>query len=129
MYRQPDILKQRIEVPSVRSRWMETDEGIGGEEYEGQKPRPHHSLNGKSASFKVLSVNGKEAEVSVTTEGITRKGTGFVYKNVIMFGQAQIASDDGQNGKIIYQVGTKSFVVPVTKYPPADSSSSVDKTA
>ncbi|WP_246767639.1 hypothetical protein [Bradyrhizobium sp. CCBAU 53340] len=37
--------------------------------------------------------------------------------------------NDGQNGKIIYQVGTKSFTVPVTKYPPADSSSSVDRTA
>ena len=46
-----------------------------------------------------------------------------------MFGQSQIATDDGQNGKIIYQVGMKSFMVPVTKYPPADSSSSVDVTA
>lgn len=85
--------------------------------------------NGKSASFRVLSVNGNEAQVSVTTDGITRQGTGIVYKNVIMFGQSQIATDDGQNGKIIYQVGTKSFTVPVTKYPPADSSSSVDRTA
>jgi hypothetical protein len=85
--------------------------------------------NGKSASFRVLSVNGNEAQVSVTTDGITRQGTGIVYKNVIMFGQSQIATDDGQNGKIIYQVGTKSFMVPVTKYPPADSSSSVDITA
>ena len=81
------------------------------------------------ASFKVLAVNGKEAQVSVTTDGVTRQGTGYVYKNVIMFGQTQIATDDGQNGKVIYQVGTKSFMVPVTKYPPADSSSSVDKTA
>jgi hypothetical protein len=89
----------------------------------------YSSDNGKSASFKVLSVNGKEAQVSVTTDGITRQGTGIVYKNVIMFGQAQIATDDGQNGRIIYQVGSKSFMVPVTKYPPADSSSSVDKTA
>ena len=85
--------------------------------------------NGKSASFRVLSVDGKEAQVSVTADGITRQGTGIVYKNVIMFGQAQIATDDGQNGNIIYQVGTKSFTVPVTKYPPADSSSSVDRTA
>lgn len=85
--------------------------------------------NGKSASFRVLSVNGNEAQVSVTTDGITRQGTGIVYKNVIMFGQSQIATDDGQNGKIIYQVGTKSFMVPVTKYPPSDTSSSVDKTA
>ncbi|MCK1390555.1 hypothetical protein [Bradyrhizobium sp. 1] len=89
----------------------------------------YSSDNGKSASFRVLAINGKEATVSVTTDGITRQGTGYVYKNVIMFGQSQIATDDGQNGKIIYQVGTKSFSVPVTKYPPADSSSSVDRTA
>jgi hypothetical protein len=85
--------------------------------------------NGKSASFRVLSVDGKEARVSVTTDGITRQGTGIVYKNVIMFGQAQIATDDGKSGTITYQVGTKSFSVPVTKYPPADSSASVDRTA
>jgi hypothetical protein len=89
----------------------------------------YSSDNGKSASFRVLAINGKEATVSVTTDGITRQGTGYVYKNVIMFGQSQIATDDGKNAKIIYQVGTKSFMVPVTKYPPADSSSSVDKTA
>ena len=87
------------------------------------------SDNGKSASFRVLSVNGQEAQVSVTTDGITRQGTGIVYRNVIMFGQAQISTDDGQNGKIIYQVGSKSYSVPVTKYPPADSSSSLDVTA
>jgi hypothetical protein len=89
----------------------------------------YSSDNGKSASFRVLSINDKEAEVSVTTDGITRQGTGIVYNNVIMFGQAQIATDDGQNGKVIYQVGSKFFTVPVTKYPPADSSSSVDRTA
>ncbi|QDP24665.2 hypothetical protein [Bradyrhizobium cosmicum] len=89
----------------------------------------YSSDNGKSASFKVLAVNGKEAQVSVTTDGITRQGTGIVYNNVIMFGQSQISTKDGQNGTIIYQVGTKSFSVPVTKYPPADSSSSVDRTA
>ena len=89
----------------------------------------YSSDNGKSASFRVLAVNGNEAQVSVTTDGVTRQGTGTVYKNVIMFGQAQIATDDGQNGKIIYQVRNKSFVVPVTKYPPADTSSSVDRTA
>jgi hypothetical protein len=66
---------------------------------------------------------------SETTDGITRQGTGIVYNNVIMFGQSQISTKDGQNGTVIYQVGTKSFSVPVTKYPPADSSSSVDRTA
>lgn len=89
----------------------------------------YSSANGKSASFRVLSVNGKEALVSTTVNGITQQGTGIVYKNVVMFGQTQISTDDGQNGKVIFQVGAKSFTVPVTKYPPADSSSSVDRTA
>jgi hypothetical protein len=85
--------------------------------------------NGKSASFRVLSVNGNEAQVSVTTNGITRQGIGIVYRNVVMFGQSQISTDDGKNGKVIFGVGTKSFSVQVTKYPPADTSSSVDKFA
>ncbi|MBR1090076.1 hypothetical protein JQ621_21645 [Bradyrhizobium manausense] len=89
----------------------------------------YSSENGKSASFRVLSVNGKEALVSTTVNGVTQQGTGLVYKNVVMFGQTQISTDDGQNGKVIFQVGSKSFTVPVTKYPPADSSSSVDRTA
>ncbi|MGJ4941178.1 hypothetical protein ACQR1W_11455 [Bradyrhizobium sp. HKCCYLS1011] len=74
--------------------------------------------NGKSASFRVLSVSGNEAQVSVTTDGITRQGTGIVYKNVIMFGQSQISTDDGKNGNVIYQFGNKSYMVPVTKLPP-----------
>jgi hypothetical protein len=78
--------------------------------------------NGKSASFRVLSVSGKEAQVSVTTDGITRQGTGIVYNNVIMFGQSQISTNDGQNGKVIYQVGNKSYLVPVTKIPSIDKS-------
>ncbi|WP_316195410.1 MULTISPECIES: hypothetical protein [unclassified Bradyrhizobium] len=73
--------------------------------------------NGKSASFRVLSVSGNEAQVSVTTDGITRQGIGIVYKNVIMFGQSQISTDDGKNGKVIYQIGNKSYMVPVSKLP------------
>ncbi|GLH77782.1 hypothetical protein SSBR45G_26900 [Bradyrhizobium sp. SSBR45G] len=73
--------------------------------------------NGMSASFRVLSVNGKEAQVSVMTNGITRTGTGIVYKNVIMFEQTQISTDDGKTGKVIYQVGNKSYTVPVDKLP------------
>ncbi|MGJ4931063.1 hypothetical protein ACQR1I_30215 [Bradyrhizobium sp. HKCCYLS2038] len=73
--------------------------------------------NGMSANFRVLSVSGKEAQVSVTTNGITRQGTGIVYKNVIMFGQTQISTDDGQSGKVIYSYGDKSYTVPVGKLP------------
>jgi len=86
---------------------------------------------GKSASFRVISVDGKDAQVSVTIGGVTRQGTGTVYKNVIMFGQTQISTDDGKTGKVIYQSGNRSFVIPVTKVPTASTSSStsVNKTA
>ncbi|MGJ4951046.1 hypothetical protein [Bradyrhizobium sp. HKCCYLS20291] len=73
--------------------------------------------NGMSANFRVLSVSGKEAQVSVTTNGITRQGTGIVYKNVIMFGQTQISTSDGQSGSVIYSYGNKSYTVPVSKLP------------
>jgi hypothetical protein len=87
----------------------------------------YSAANGKSASFRVLSVNGRDAQVSVMIDGITHQGTGTVYKNVIMFEHAQISTDDGKNGKVTYRVGNKSFMVPVTKLPPASTSSSVDK--
>lgn len=77
----------------------------------------YSASNGKSASFRVLAVNGEEAQVSVTTDGITRQGTGIVYNNVIMFGQSQISTKDGKTGTVIYQFGNKSYSVPVTKLP------------
>ena len=83
--------------------------------------------DGKSASFRVLSVNGKQAQVSVTIGDITRQGTGVVYNNVIMFGQSQISTDDGKTGKIIYQVGLKSFTASATKVNTGSTSSTVDK--
>jgi hypothetical protein len=85
--------------------------------------------DGKSASFRVLSVNGKQAQVSVTIGDITRQGTGVVYNNVIMFGQSQISTNDGKTGKIIYQVGLKSFTASATKVNTGSTSSKVDKTA
>ncbi|HEU0146805.1 MAG TPA: hypothetical protein VFR21_07990 [Bradyrhizobium sp.] len=85
--------------------------------------------DGKSASFRVLSVNGKQAQVSVTIGDITRQGTGVVYNNVIMFGQSQISTNDGKTGKIIYQVGLKSFTASATKVNTGSTSSTVDKTA
>jgi len=89
----------------------------------------YSAANGKSASFRVLSVNGKEAQVSVTLDGITRQGTGIVYKNVIMFGNTQVSTDDGKTGKVFYHVGNKSYLIPVTKVKSTSTSSTVDKSA
>jgi len=46
-----------------------------------------------------------------------------------MFGQSQISTDDGESGKVIYQVGNRSFLVPVNKLPSISTSSPVDKSA
>lgn len=84
--------------------------------------------NGQVATFQVLSINGLDAQVKVTANGHVQQGTGTVYKNIVMFGKSQISTDDGQNGKVILQVGHKTFAVPVTKMKP-QSSSTVNKLA
>lgn len=58
---------------------------------------------GEAASFMIKSINGTDADVSYTIDGLTRKGTGSVYKNVISFGQAQITINPDQSGKVIYK--------------------------
>ncbi|HLG80529.1 MAG TPA: hypothetical protein VKY22_05905 [Bradyrhizobium sp.] len=91
----------------------------------------YSTANGQSAFFQVVSVDGRDAQVSYTANGgTTQKGTGTVYKNTVMFGKAQITSNDGQTGNVILQVGHNSYSIPVTKKKPtSSSSSSVNKVA
>ena len=51
------------------------------------------SANGQSAFFQVVSVDGRDAQVTYTANGTTQKGTGTAYKNTVMFGKAQITSN------------------------------------
>jgi len=85
--------------------------------------------NGQSAYFQVLSVDGRDAQVSYTVNGASHKGTGTVYKNTVMFGQAQITSDDGKSGQVVFQSKHQTFSVPVTKYQAPSTSSSVNRLA
>lgn len=87
------------------------------------------SSNGQSASFTVKSVDGRDAVVSWTVNGVAHAGTGTVYKNTVMFGQAQVTSDDGKTGTVVLQVGSKSYAIPVTKYVPPSTSTAVNKLA
>ena len=87
------------------------------------------TANNQSAYFQVKSVDGRDATVTYTAGGMTQQGTGTVYKNTVMFGKAQITSDDGQHGTVIFQVGHNTYSVPVTKSQPPSSSSSVNKLA
>lgn len=83
--------------------------------------------NGKSATFQVLSISGRDAQVKFIVNGQTRQGVGTVFKNAVSFAGAQISSDDGLNGTIRFPLGHQTFAVPVTKQ--TSSSSSVNKLA
>ena len=83
------------------------------------------TTNGQSAYFQVKSVNGRDAVVTTIINGRTQQGTGTVYKNTVMFGKAQITSNDGQTGNVIVEVGRNTYSIPVTKQKPASSSSSL----
>ena len=89
----------------------------------------YSTTNGQSAYFQVKSVDGRDATVTYTVNGTTQQGTGTVYKNTVMFGKAQMTSDDGEHGNVIVQVGHKTYSVPVTKYHAPSSSTSVNKLA
>ena len=85
--------------------------------------------SGKSISFTVKSVDGRDAVVSWTVNGIAHQGTGSVLKNTVMFGKAQVTSDDGKTGTAVLQVGNFSYPIPVTKYVPPSTSTTVNKLA
>jgi hypothetical protein len=85
--------------------------------------------SGKSASFTVKSLDGRDAVVSWTVDGVAHQGTGTVYKNTVMFGKAQVTSDDGKTGTVVLQVGNHSYPIPVTKYVPPPTSTAVNKLA
>ena len=85
------------------------------------------SSNGKSISFTVKSIDGRDAVVSWTVNGVAHQGSGFVLKNTVMFGRAQVTSDDGKTGTVVLQVGNQSYPIPVTKYVPPSTSSAVNK--
>jgi hypothetical protein len=85
--------------------------------------------NGKSISFTVKSVDGRDAVVSWSVDGVAHEGAASVYKNTVMFGKAQVTSDDGKSGTAVLQVGNKSYAIPVRKYVPPSTSTAVNKLA
>jgi len=93
------------------------------------------STNGQSAFFQVVSVDGRDAQVRFAANGGNiQSGDGIVYQNTVMFGSTgQFASNDGQNGNVVFKVGRSTYSVPVTKNKTltasSSSSSSVNKLA
>jgi hypothetical protein len=88
--------------------------------------------NGQSAYFQIVSIGGTDAQVRFSANGSAiQSGNAIVSGNAVMFGssKATFASTDGQNGKVIFQVGRSTYSVPVTKSTAGTSSSTVNKLA
>jgi hypothetical protein len=85
----------------------------------------------QSATFRVVSINGRDAQVQYTVNGQTVTGVGDLYKNTVMLGKVQISSADGVQGTMTFPVGHSTLTLHVTKFTPntASSSASVNKLA
>jgi hypothetical protein len=85
------------------------------------------ATTGESATFQVLSISGRNAQVRYTVNGHSAQGVGDVYKNTVTFGKVQVTSNDGLTGTVVFPVGRNTLSVSVAKYTPKSSASSVNK--
>jgi hypothetical protein len=84
---------------------------------------------GASATVQVLSINGRDAQIKATINGVSQQGIGTVFKNSVMFGTSSFSTTDGVNGKVTFQVGHKTLSMAVSRYTPPSTSTSVNKLA
>jgi hypothetical protein len=80
----------------------------------------------QSATFKVVSINGRDAQVQYTVNGKTGTGVGDLYKNTVNLGNVQVSSDDGVQGTMTFPVGHSTLTLHVTKFTPSTTSSSAN---
>jgi len=87
------------------------------------------AATGQTATFQVLSISGRNAQVRYTVNGQSAQGVGDVYKNTVTFGKVQVTSNDGSTGTVIFPVGRNTLSLSVTKYTPTSTANSVNKLA
>jgi hypothetical protein len=80
----------------------------------------------QSATFKVASINGRDAQVQYTVGGQTGTGVGDLYKNTVTLGRVQVSSADGVQGTMTFPVGHSTLTLHVTKFTPNATSSSAN---
>ena len=77
------------------------------------------SSDTQSASFQVLSISGRDAQVRYHIDGQSGQGVGDVVNNSVLFGKISFSSADGLNGKLIFQdPGQPLASLGVTKFKP-----------
>jgi hypothetical protein len=77
------------------------------------------STDTQSASFQVLSISGRDAQVRYSIDGQSAQGVGDVVNNSVLFGKVSFSSADGLNGKLVFQSpGQPLSSLGVTKFAP-----------
>ena len=85
--------------------------------------------SGQAATFQVLSVNGLNAQVRYTVNGVLQQGTGIVSKNSVMFHGATVSTTDGTDGSIVFSSGHHTYTLTAKKAQTSSKSSSTNKVA
>jgi hypothetical protein len=70
------------------------------------------------ASFQVVSINGRDAQVRYNIDGKSKQGVGDVTSNAVFFGKVQFSSTDGLNGTLVFPSGHDTVSLPVKKFTP-----------
>jgi hypothetical protein len=76
------------------------------------------SSDTQSASFQVLSINGRDAQVRYTIDGQSGTGVGDVVNNAIVFGKVLLSVADGLNGKLTFPAPGQTLSLAVQKFTP-----------
>lgn len=71
-----------------------------------------------SASFQIVSINGRDAQVKYNIDGRNGQGVGDIVGNSVMLGKVQFSNTDGVSGKVTFQSGKKTISLPVRKFTP-----------
>jgi hypothetical protein len=69
-----------------------------------------------SASFQVVSVNGRDAQVKYNIAGTSETGVGDIVGNSVLLGKIQFTNIDGKNGKVTFQSGHQTIQLAVQKF-------------
>ena len=76
------------------------------------------STETQSASFQVLSISGRDAQVRYTINGQSSTGVGDVVNNAVIFGKVLLSVADGLNGKLTFPGPGQTLSLDVTKFTP-----------
>jgi ribosomal protein S8E len=70
------------------------------------------------ASFQVISINGRDAQVRYNIDGTSGQGVGDVFGNAVLLGKIQFSNINGLDGNVTFQSGHQTISLAVQKFTP-----------